>query len=146
MAIPAERNVLDGRRGALRIQLLIVAVTLLKPFSNVFLAWGIHDIPVLVTTHPASLLQALFDPFVIIGVGMQIAWLLLRMSLFSVADLSFILPVTAAGYVVTTFLGKVVLHEQVSVERWAGAILISAGTALVASTPRLTSKPAGAGR
>jgi drug/metabolite transporter (DMT)-like permease len=68
------------------------------------------------------------------------------MSLLSVADLSFILPVTAAGYVVTTFLGRVILHEQVSPERWAGAILISAGTALVASTPRRTSERGGAVR
>jgi uncharacterized membrane protein len=130
----------------MRVQAMIVVVTLLKPFSNVFLAWGMHDIPSLVATHPASLIQAMLDPLVIIGVAMQIAWLLLRMSLLSVADLSFILPVTAAGYVVTTFLGRVILHEQVSPERWAGAILISAGTALVASTPRRTSERGGAVR
>ena len=58
------------------------------------------------------------------------------MSLLSVFDLSFILPVTAVGYVISTMLGRLVLHEHVSVERWIGAILISIGTALVASTHR----------
>jgi len=143
---PSERHPLGDRRTALRICRLIVAVTLLKPFSNLFLAWGIRDMPSMVVAHPIYLLQALIDPFVTIGVAMQIAWLLLRMSLLSAADLSFVLPVTAAGYVVSTFLGRVVLHEQVSPARWAGAVLISAGTALVASTPRLTSEAAEAAR
>jgi uncharacterized membrane protein len=73
---------------------------------------------------------------------LQIGWLLLRMSLLSVADLSYVLPVTAAGYVISTFLGRVVLHEQVSLTRWIGSILISVGAALVVSTPRITSEPA----
>jgi uncharacterized membrane protein len=123
-----------------RVFRLILLVTLLKPFSNVFLAWGMHDIPSMVTAHPVYLLRALIDPFVIAGVAMQIVWLLLRLSLLSVADLSFVLPVTAAGYIVTTFLGKVLLHEAVSLERWAGVLLIAIGTAAVAVTPRMTSQ------
>jgi uncharacterized membrane protein len=119
-------------------------VTVLKPLSNLFLAWGMQRMPALVTTHPLGLIQALFEPLVMIGVLMQIGWLLLRMSLLSVADLSYVLPVTAAGYVISTFLGRTVLHEQVSVSRWVGAILISAGTALVVSTPRITNEPPGA--
>jgi uncharacterized membrane protein len=132
---------ITNRPDSLRIFRLILLVTLLKPFSNLFLAWGMHDIPSIVTAHPVYLLQALIDPLVIIGVAMQVAWLLLRMSLLSIADLSFVLPVTAAGYVVSTFLGRVVLHEPVSLSRWMGAVLIASGTALVTSTPRLTSVP-----
>lgn len=134
-------NAASGRHHELRILQWIVLLTLLKPFSNLFLAWGMHDMPGLATAHPAYLILALIDPFVTIGVGMQIAWMLLRLSLFSLADLSFILPVTAAGYVISTFLGRVVLHEQVSGARWIGSLLIAAGAALVASTPRLTSNP-----
>ena len=51
-----------------------------------------------------------------------------------VADLTYVLPVTAAGYVISTFLGRAVLHEQVSLTRWMGAILISVGTALVVAS------------
>jgi uncharacterized membrane protein len=129
-----------------RVYRLIVLVTVLKPLSNLFLAWGMQRMPSIVTAHPWLLIQALFEPLVIVGVLMQIGWLLLRMSLLSVADLSYVLPVTAAGYVISTFLGRTVLHEQVSLSRWIGAILISAGTALVVSTPRITSEPAGATR
>ncbi len=125
------------RAKALRVFQLIAAVTLLKPFSNVFLAWGMRGLSVNVLARPEHLIIALFDPLVVIGIGMQIAWLVLRMSLLSVADLSFVLPVTAAGYVISTLLGRVILHEQVSLERWLGAILISVGAALVVTTPRV---------
>ena len=138
---PAQPASLEDRTTALRVARLIVLVTLLKPFSNLFLAWGMRQMPASMVAHPLHLIAALFDPLVAIGVLMQIAWLLLRMSLLSAADLSYVLPVTAAGYVISTLLGRIVLHEQVSLSRWIGAILISGGMALVASTPRLTSEP-----
>ena len=124
-----------------RVLRLIIWLTLLKPLSNVFLARGMHDIPAVVAAHPAFLVRAFLDPFVIAGIAMQILWLLLRMSLLSIADLTFVLPVTAAGYVVSTFLGRVNLHETVSMERWIGVILITVCTAVVACTPRITTRP-----
>jgi uncharacterized membrane protein len=67
---------------------------------------------------------------------MQILWLLFRMKLLSLADLSFVLPVTAVGYVLTTVLGRIFLHEEVSTERWIAVALIFLGTALVGSERR----------
>lgn len=122
---------------------LVALVTLLKPVSNVFLAWGMLELPQSPLFQPLLYLRAMVDPFVVIGIAMQIAWMLMRMSLLSVADLSFVLPVTASGYVISTLLGRVVLHEQVSLSRWLGAILISFGSALVASSPRIAGEPEG---
>ena len=121
---------------------LLLFVTLIKPFSNVFLAWGIRRFPETVAANPGLFLRALLEPFVAIGIVMQILWLLTRMSLLSIADLSFVLPVTAAGYVISTLLGWLVLREPVSAARWAGAALISLGAALVASTPERTTEAA----
>lgn len=115
----------------------MVLVTLLKPFSNLFLAWGMRELPQTPLLDPLLYLRAMIDPLVVVGIAMQIFWLLTRMSLLSVADLSFVLPVTALGYVITTVLGRFVLHEQVSLSRWVGVILISFGSALVAPSPRL---------
>lgn len=125
---------------------LVVVVTLLKPFSNLFLAWGMRHFPEALALNPAAYIRAMLDPLVALGILMQILWLLMRMSLLSVADLSFVLPVTSAGYVLTTLLGRIFLHEQVSASRWAGAVLISLGAALVASTPEKTTEELGAGR
>jgi drug/metabolite transporter (DMT)-like permease len=54
------------------------------------------------------------------------------------ADLTFVLPATAFGYVVTAFLSRVFLHEAVSSWRWAGVLLITCGVGLVARGPSLT--------
>jgi|SRR5208283_3390292 len=122
---------------------LIVLVTLLKPLSNLFLAWGMQQLPQTLAMSPLLFLRAMVDPLVALGIVMQIFWLLTRMSLLSVADLSFVLPVTASGYVLSTLLGRLVLHEQVSAWRWVGVFMISLGTAFVASSPRTTNRTGG---
>ena len=53
------------------------------------------------------------------------------MALVSIADLSFAVPATAAGYVVETLLARFLLGETISARRWAGACLVAAGVALV---------------
>jgi drug/metabolite transporter (DMT)-like permease len=75
----------------------------------------------------------MLNPFVALGIVMLILSLLTRMALFSLADLSFVLPVTAVGYIIATFLGKTFLHETVTAQRWAGTVLIVLGAALVGS-------------
>ena len=84
--------------------------------------------------NPLFYIKAMLEPLVALGMLMQFFWMLLRMKLLSLADLSFVLPVTAGGYVLTTFLGRIFLHEQVSTERWIAVVLISLGTALAGST------------
>jgi uncharacterized membrane protein len=113
---------------------LLLAVILLKPFSNLFLAWGSRALPGSLSAHPLLLATAILNPLILLGVAMQALWLLLRMRLLSIADLSYVLPVTAIGYVITTLLGWLFLHEHVSASRWAGTVLISFGTALVAGS------------
>src|SRR5689334_5763931 len=53
------------------------------------------------------------------------------MLLLSVADLSFAVPATAASYVVETILARVILKEQIGFRRWAGALLVAGGVALL---------------
>lgn len=121
------------RRGAETFALLLLVI-FLKPFSNLFLAWGMKQMPQALSLNPLFYLKAIFEPLVALGIAMQVLWLLFRMKLLSLADLSFVLPVTAVGYVLTTVLGRVFLHEEVSTERWIAVLLIFLGTALVGST------------
>jgi drug/metabolite transporter (DMT)-like permease len=83
---------------------------------------------------PLDLLRALFHPWVAIGVALLIVWTFAHMALLSWADLSYVMPVTAIGYVVTAFSGKFFLGEAVSPMRWAGIVLITAGVTLVGRT------------
>jgi len=114
-----------------------VLVTAIVVFSNVAgnfsLSWGVK--------HASAGGFALLSPWVVLGVALLIVWTLARMALLSWADLSFVLPVTSAGYVLTALAGKFFLNEQISIERWAGTALIMLGVILVGATdPRTAEK------
>lgn len=115
----------------------------LRAFGNLSLAWGARQVTVGLGFNPLGYFRATFNPFILAGMAMLMASLLTRMALFSVADLSFVLPMTSVGYVVAVGFGRVFLHEHVSTARWIGAFLIFTATALVGSTPQnTTSVPA----
>ncbi len=99
------------------------------------LAWGMHHFPRLLAFEPLPYLQALLNPFVALGIAMLILALLTRMALLSVADLSFVLPLTATGYIISAMLGKAFLGEDVGSNRWLGTCLIFFGVVLVGTTP-----------
>ena len=87
---------------------------------------------------PFALIAALFHPWVALGVALLIVWTLTHMALLSWADLSYVMPVTAISYVVTAFAARLLLGENVSIERWTGIILITAGVMLVGRTESST--------
>jgi uncharacterized membrane protein len=131
-------------RGAIYVARLIALVVILKPFSNLLLAYGERHFSAVPMLNPLAYIASLFDPFVAAGVLLQIWWLLSRMRLFSMADLSFVIPVTAVGYVLTSVLGKIFLHEIITPARWWGIGLVSLGSVLVAGTRRRTTERASA--
>ncbi len=53
------------------------------------------------------------------------------MALLSVAPLSFAVPATAVSYVLDTILAKYLLKEHICIGRWAGALLVASGVALL---------------
>lgn len=110
----------------------------LRPLGNLALAWGTKHLPDSLSIHPTLYLRAMLDPFVALGIAMLILSLLTRLALLSLADLSYILPVTAVGYVLATLFGQMFLHERVTAPQWIGTILIFLGTGLVGSTAQNT--------
>jgi uncharacterized membrane protein len=118
----------------LRVWGILFLFIALKAVGNLSLAWGMKHFPQVMSANPIPYIQAMFNPFVALGVLALILALLIRMALLSLADLSYVLPVTAIGYVIAAFMGKIVLNEVVSGQRWLGTVLIFAGAALVSST------------
>ncbi|MBS1872666.1 MAG: EamA family transporter [Acidobacteria bacterium] len=127
------------RRIRLKTRLFAVIVVLSGAFGNFFLDWGLRKSNTQLSMSPVDYVVAIFDPWVTLGVALLIVWLLARMALLSWADLSYVLPVTAIGYVATALMGRFFLHEQVTPQRWAGTLLIVLGIGFVARTnPRTT--------
>ena len=102
------------------------------------MAWGMKHVPEKMSMDPSLYLHAMLNPFVAMGIAALILALLTRMALLSLADLSFVLPVTAIGYVISVFIGKLFLHETITHQRWLGTVLIFSGAVLVGTTSRNT--------
>jgi len=109
--------------------------------GNLLLSRGLKNQAEQLSQGPLGYLLVLMNPWVAAGVGLLICWTLSRLALLSWADLSYVLPVTAIGYVLTVLAGKLVLAEQVSWKRWMGTLLIVAGVSLVGRTPIRTTAP-----
>src|SRR5690349_25167201 len=89
--------------------------------------------------HLQSLLLAVTNPWVALGILLLLAFFASYMNALSWADLTYVLPATSLGYVLLAFVAKFALHEQVSPLRWMGIALISGGVSFVAGGPALTS-------
>jgi uncharacterized membrane protein len=113
---------------------LFAVITILSNVAgNSFLTKGMQELGPIGNT-PLALIGALFHPLVALGVSLLIVWTLTHMALLSWADLSYVMPVTAMGYVVTAFAARIFLGELVSPARWIGIVLVTAGVTLVGRT------------
>lgn len=116
--------------------LLTAAVVAANVIGNFALGWGMKHAPA-----SSGPLSSLLEPFVLLGIALLIGWTLLRLRLLALADLSYVLPITAVGYVLNAVMGAAFLHESISPQRWAGTLLIVAGAALTSLTPPSTPIP-----
>ena len=122
----------------------LVLVVLANAAGNVLVRYGMQQVGSIASFSPLELavsgLRAMTNPYVAAGVALLIVFFLTHMIALSRADLSYVLPVTAAGYILVTLLGWGLLGENVRAIRWLGAVVITAGVALVGSTPPETSR------
>lgn len=79
---------------------------------------------------------------VLFGVFCEAVFFGTLLVLMSRGDVSFIWPLTALGFVLTTIAAKFVLHEEVSFIRWAGVLLIMLGAGLITYSEKAKPKPA----
>ncbi len=84
---------------------------------------------------PRTLLQMVLqiarNPLVLAGLGALAVSFFALLSLLSITTVSFAVPATAVSYLLETLLAKMVLKEEVTWHRWAGAALVSFGVALL---------------
>jgi uncharacterized membrane protein len=112
-----------------RVWLLMLVVIAANVGGNFVLDLGMRHAP-----PQAGVIQSIFHPVAIAGIAVLICWMLLRMRLMGLADLSFIAPVSAVGYVLTPMAGVAFLHEHVATRGWIGIVLIMLGAALTGFT------------
>ncbi len=120
---------------------ILIAVMLTASVGDTLLARGMSQIGAVDMHHLGLLWQALFNPFVVSGIVLLIGFFATYMTALSWADLTFVMPATAFGYVVVALLSRFWLHEHLSLYRCAGILLIVCAVGFVANGPSLTEHP-----
>jgi uncharacterized membrane protein len=125
-----------------KTRILTAMVVISNVIGNVMLSVGMHEVGRIVSASPADYIKAFADPWTVAGVCILVIWMASDLALLSAADLSFVLPVTASAYVLIAIGGHFILHEHISLPRWIGILVITAGVILAEETPvRTTDGP-----
>ena len=136
--MPSSRNLL-----AKTIPLLTL-VPIFGSLGNVLLGKGMRGvgkIPDLsFPSLAAYLLKIMSSGWIWLGIGSLLIFFISYMLVLSWADYSYVMPVTAVGYVLAPLLAHLLLGEVVPGARWAGAVFIFLGVALVGRTPPSTTR------
>ncbi len=127
----------------LRKYLVLLAVIVFGSCGDVLLSRGMRDVGEIHLNQLGHLLTALTNPWILLGIGFLFIFFASYSTALSWADLTYVLPATAFGYVVLALLSLFFLHEQISVQRWIGILLISAGVGFVAGGPSRTERREG---
>jgi drug/metabolite transporter (DMT)-like permease len=122
--------------------MILLMVAVCAPLGDSCLSRGMTSLPAISLAHPATLIAAIFTPWIALGIVLLIGFFASYLTALSWADLTFVLPATAFGNVIVALLAHFWLHEPISIERWAGIVLITLGVGFVANGPSLTERPA----
>jgi drug/metabolite transporter (DMT)-like permease len=127
-----------------RQYMILGLVALCAPLGDSCLSRGMAHMPFISVAHPFALVAAVFTPWIAAGIALLIGFFASYLTALSWADLTFVRPATAFGNVIIALLARFWLHETISVERWAGIVLITLGVSFVAQGPSLTQHPSSA--
>jgi drug/metabolite transporter (DMT)-like permease len=121
--------------------MVLVAVMLTASIGDTLLSHGMSQVGAVSLSHLGMLFTAMKNPWVIGGILCLLGFFASYLTALSWADLTFVLPSTAFGYIVVALLAHFWQHEHISLSRWVGILLIVGGVGFVANGPSLTPQP-----
>jgi drug/metabolite transporter (DMT)-like permease len=121
-----------------RKYLVLAGVTVFAAAGDSMLSHGMKQVGSISLHHLQSVIFALLNPWVALGILLLLAFFAAYMTALSWADLTYVLPATSLGYVILALVARFVLHEHVSTLRWLGIALITGGVGFVAGGPEIT--------
>lgn len=133
--IEAGRANAPRRSNKLKVMIVMFIAVVFGALGDVSLSKGMKAVNAMDTGGVlGTFIATMTNPYVILGIGLLITFLLLYLASLSWEELSYVLPLTAADYVLVTLFAYFLLKEDVSPMRWAGSVLVAIGIGLVART------------
>ena len=124
-----------------RKYLVLAAVTVCAAVGDSLLSRGMKELGSVSSQHLSDVILAILNPWVALGIVFLLGFFAAYVTALSWADLTYVLPATSLGYVLLALIAKFALHEDVTMTRWLGILLISAGVGFVTQGPALTPHP-----
>ena len=124
-----------------RKYLVLAGVTVFAVAGDSMLSHGMKQVGGISIHHLQSVIFAEANPWVVIGILFLLGFFATYTNALSWADLTYVMPATALGYVLLALVARFVLHEHISPQRWIGIVLITSGVGFVAGGPALTEHP-----
>ncbi len=118
---------------------VLLGIAAFGAIGDTLLARGMKSFGAVAPSQIIRLLSAVLNPWVFLGIFFLLAFMSAYLSALSWADLTYVLPATAFGYVFIALIARFLLHEHISPVRWLGIVLISAGVGFVAGGPESSS-------
>ena len=117
---------------------VLAGVTVFAPAGDSMLSYGMKQVGGVSPSHLQTVVAAVLNPWVAVGILLLLAFIILNMTALSWADLTYVLPATSFGYVLVALIARFALHEHITPLRWVGIALIAGGVGFVAGGPALT--------
>ncbi len=134
-----------------KILIILLIAFAFEAFGVIALKKGINEIGLKYTERKAALpqwknvLQLVGNWFtnknVLFGLLLETIFFVLLQYLLGQRDVSFVWPLTAVSFVMTTLAAQFILHVRVDAVRWGGVALIVLGAALISYGEHAKEKP-----
>jgi drug/metabolite transporter (DMT)-like permease len=134
-----------------KILIVLLIAFAFEAFGVISLKKGINEISAKYTERKAALPvwknvlhlvgNWFTDKNVLFGLLLETIFFVLLQYLLGQADVSFVWPLTAVSFVMTTLAAQFILHERVDAIRWGGVALIVLGAALISYGEHAKEKP-----
>lgn len=115
--------------------LILMAVVLAGAAGDVCVARAMKSVGELPSFHPAAIfrfgIRAAWNVFLWLGILWKAVAFFFFLALVESAELSWVVPATAVSFIVELAAAKFFLRETIHATRWAGALCIGAGVALI---------------
>jgi len=121
------------RNPMIDVIILVLICVVIGSFAQVYIKLGVGEkggisLSELVTR---KIFSILFNRYVFLGLLLYSISTILWFVILSKAELSFVYPLIALGYIVTAFLAKIYFNESLTLLRWSGIVLILIGAGLI---------------
>ena len=119
------------RWSKIKVLLAMSIAVLLCAVGDVLLGYGVRSQAEKCNTLSCTFVLSLGDLFIWGGILLLLGFFALYLISLSWGELSFVLPLTAAEYILVTIFACIFLDEHILELRWAGSVLVALGIVLV---------------